>query len=228
MKKILFLVAAVLTSMSISAQVYVGGNLGFTSSKLSASGQDISGSSYKFQPEVGYQLNDQFAIGINLGVSKGLCALGSFNTSDVKGLLLTTFSAATDIFSDSKMANMAGSLDLKGFNINPYVRFTAFSNKYIDVFIDGTIGYSNINAKMKKANDEDVDVVSSTEEKINSFEIAVKPGLDVKLTEKLKLVAKFGFLGYQQMKVKDTDAKVTRFGLDVDSSNLLFGINYAF
>lgn len=216
MKKIVMLFVALITTISISAQIYVGGNLGFSSSKLSTGESSMSGTSYKFQPEVGYQLNDRFAVGINLGVSKGLCALGSFNTSDLKGLLSTVVGGALDIYSSS---DNKSSVSLKGFNVNPYVRYTAYKNKYIDIFVDGTIGYSNIKASM---GDEGASY------KINSFEIALKPGIDVKVSEKLKLVAKAGFLGYQQLKLKDTDYKVTRFGADVDTSNLLFGINYAF
>ena len=69
---------------------------------------------------------------------------------------------------------------------------------------------------------------SSTDidEKMNSFEISITPGIAFSVTDKLKLHAKIGAIGYQQLKVKDRDVKLNRFGIDVDGNNILFGMTY--
>ncbi len=52
-----------LATLAANAQVYVGGSLGF--SNTSYDGE--SSASYKFMPEVGYVLDEEWAIGISLG-----------------------------------------------------------------------------------------------------------------------------------------------------------------
>ena len=60
MKKLLFLVAFLATSMFASAQIYVGGGIGFNKS-------DDNGAkttTYEIAPEVGYKLNDNVCLKI--------------------------------------------------------------------------------------------------------------------------------------------------------------------
>ncbi len=56
-------VALVATTMVASAQVYVGGGIGFSS----ADDGNESSTEFKILPEVGYQLDDNWAIGLQLG-----------------------------------------------------------------------------------------------------------------------------------------------------------------
>ena len=54
------------------------------------------------------------------------------------------------------------------------------------------------------------------------LEIALRPGISYELSDKISALAKLGSLGYMEAKEKDSDMKITRFGLDVDTYNLLF------
>ena len=65
MKKILMTIAAAFVAVSMSAQVYVGGSVGYKS--VSYDGN--SKSEFKIIPEVGYVLDESSAIGITLGYS---------------------------------------------------------------------------------------------------------------------------------------------------------------
>lgn len=62
MKK--FLVMAIMAVMAVaaSAQVYVGGSLGYTHEKKTAGNSDV----FTFAPEVGYNLNQTWAVGGSL------------------------------------------------------------------------------------------------------------------------------------------------------------------
>ena len=60
MKKILLTIVAVMAAINMSAQVYVGGSIGFGSVKAGAGDSEAT---YKFIPEVGYNLNDEWAFG---------------------------------------------------------------------------------------------------------------------------------------------------------------------
>lgn len=97
------------------------------------------------------------------------------------------------------------------FEIAPYARYTFCSTKLVDLFLEGTVGYTHIGG-----NGADVD----------GYEIGIKPGLKVNLSDHVAFVTKVGFLGYKQ--AGDGAAKVKAFGFDLDGTNIQFGVNYKF
>lgn len=68
MKKVLMTLAATVVAVAASAQVYVGGSLGVASSKQ-GDGDNVT--TYKVLPEVGYGINNNFAVGTTIGFGKG-------------------------------------------------------------------------------------------------------------------------------------------------------------
>lgn len=56
--------AAMVVAISASAQVYVGGGVGISSTKV---GDGDSKLSYKFVPEIGYQFNKNWEAGLSVG-----------------------------------------------------------------------------------------------------------------------------------------------------------------
>ncbi|NDV60752.1 outer membrane beta-barrel protein [Bacteroides sp. 519] len=61
MKKIILLLFVVCAAMTVNAQLYVGGSLGFWND------DDADVTSYSIIPEVGYNLNQKWSIGAELG-----------------------------------------------------------------------------------------------------------------------------------------------------------------
>lgn len=69
MKKFLMtVVATALVAVSANAQVYVGGNFGVASSKVKG-GESVT--TYAVLPEIGYNLNKDWALGTTVGFGKG-------------------------------------------------------------------------------------------------------------------------------------------------------------
>lgn len=223
MKKLLLtLILAFSCTMISSAQFYVGGTFGISHSKLSF-GEGVesqSGTSFKILPEIGYQLNDKFTVGGNIGYIKGYAALGSFDPTDIKEFGSAIASSITDVAGGDLI-----DMNLSAFRIAPYVRYSIYKIQKFEFFADGTIGLnfgkgSGI-LNMGSGGSTDVD------EKMSSFEVSITPGVAFSVTDKLKLHAKIGAIGYQQLKVKDRDIKLSRFGIDVDGNNILFGLTYS-
>ncbi len=108
---------------------------------------------------------------------------------------------------------------IESFVVAPFVRYSALKGNIGGIFIDGGIGYGH-----GKNKDEDI--------KVDMFEVGFRPGVALSVSDKVSLTAKFGFLGYQYTKAKDedsgADAKVNTFGLDLDLSQCLFGVNFVF
>ena len=64
MKKIMMTLAAVAVAATMNAQVWVGGELGFTGSHVN--GIDNTEKTFTIAPEIGYNLDDNFAVAINI------------------------------------------------------------------------------------------------------------------------------------------------------------------
>ncbi|MBD5201776.1 MAG: porin family protein [Bacteroides sp.] len=62
MKKFLVMAVMAIMAVAASAQVYVGGSLGYTHQKLDEGNTDV----FTFAPEVGYNLNSTWAVGGSL------------------------------------------------------------------------------------------------------------------------------------------------------------------
>jgi len=66
MKKFMMTIAAAFVAVSMSAQMYVGGSLGFTSSSYDGKG---TGTYFELMPEFGMQFSDKWGAGIEIGYS---------------------------------------------------------------------------------------------------------------------------------------------------------------
>lgn len=135
---------------------------------------------YTLMPEIGYEFNNKWEAGLEIGIKKGeVCKLSPVGES-------TTFTVA------------------------PYVRYTAVETKLVNLFVEGTIGYSSYS---KGGGD--------------AYEAGIKPGLAVKLSDHVNFITKVGFLGYKGYSPDHGDNSST-FGLNVDASNISFGAIYKF
>jgi len=102
---------------------------------------------------------------------------------------------------------------MEGFTVNPFLRYAVMKGSIGGLFIDGGVGYTHLK-------DKDADV------KTNGMEVGFRPGVSLNVSEKIALTAKFGFLGYEYMKVGDV--KVNNFGFDFDLDQVLLGVNFVF
>ena len=170
MKKIMMTIAAAFVATAMNAQGYIGGSLGFQTSSYDGE----STTTWKIMPEVGYNINDSWAIGTTIGY-------GQSGKGDDK---------------------------VKTFTVSPYARLAVAKLSMVNVFIDGGVGYS---------------FVEQGGAKVNEFNVGLKPGVALNLNDKLSFVAHFGFLGYQNDKVKGDDKSINTFGLNLDN-NVSFGL----
>ena len=70
---------------------------------------------------------------------------------------------------------------------------------------------------------------SGEDSKLNTFTIAVAPGVNYFVSDAFALRASFGSLGYTTAKADvDGAPSVSQFGLNIDLSNINFGMTYKF
>lgn len=178
MKKIFMTLAAVCFAATMNAQVYVGGSLSVNAWSSQKNAGDRSETTFKIMPEIGYNINDAWAIGTVIG------------------------------YESDKWTGVQN-LSESAFKIAPYARYTFAKSGKVNFFVDGGFGYTT-------AKDADW----------NSFEVGLKPGLSVALSDKVSFVSHIGFLGYYVLNPDGDKNNVSKFGLDLDSSNLSFGLYF--
>lgn len=128
MKKLIFTLAIVLGVATVSAQevgqMWIGGSVGFSSSKTKGSDAETS---YKILPEFGYILKDNLAIGITVGYKH------------LEGAQLK----------DIANVNLQGAAygELEGFTVAPFLRYSFLKGNIGGLFVDGGIGYSHLKEK---------------------------------------------------------------------------------
>ena len=237
MKKIIFAAAAALMMLigtKANAQLYFGGSVAFSTTTWN-DGQNqansiTSGTSFKFMPEVGFRINDRMAVGGTVGYMHGLAALGSLNPNDYKGMLL----AAAGMRGDQLSATNANGQNLGGQRVDgirfaPYFRFSIVNSRRFDLFVAGVIGYSSISTQNLNAQNAWVEGP-----KYGLLEIGARPGFLVKFDGHFSIMAHIGSLGYQNISTtrinpdnSRTTSTIGRFGLDVDSANIMLGFIYS-
>ena len=177
MKKILMTLAMGLMALTMNAQMYVGGGIGFQSVTPEVGDGETS---FKFVPEIGMLFNEKWAAGVQIGY-----------ISDQGG--------AYGLGAES------------AFAFAPYARYTAAKLKNINFYLYGGFDY-----------------IQSKNAKVTSFGVGITPGVEVKLNEKVSFVALFGFLGYESTNPDGDNNNTTTIGLDLDASELTFGLYYNF
>ena len=122
MKKIFMTLAAVWVAATMNAQTYIGGGIGLQSTSHDGN----TNTTIKLMPEIGYNLNDSWAIGIALGYGE------SKNTV--------------------KVNNVEVSEKTKAFTVNPYARYTFAKFDKVNLFIDGGLEYGHTDVAGSKTN----------------------------------------------------------------------------
>lgn len=119
--------------------------------------------------------------------------------------------------------------NLNEFKINPYVRWTFFrtSNNLVQLFLDGSVGFGV--GSTSYPNDYYDKPLAGTSKTAATWEIGIKPGIALNVTDHFSIVAHVGFAGYQGANdhAKHGGA-VEKGGVMIDSSNLTFGLYYTF
>ena len=130
MKKIFMMAVMAVAALSANAQVWIGGEVGFTSShtNTNVAGFGVCDKAKEFvlQPEVGYSLNDKFDVAIKLGYA----------------------------YASEKELSKAGKEydNVNTWTINPYVRYKFVKAGNFFAFVDGGIAYATAHAQGVKKN----------------------------------------------------------------------------
>lgn len=224
MKKLAIVLAAaafLLSAATANAQLYFGGSLGYTSSTyfrpaaLTGNGDlTITGSAYKFVPEVGYRINSRMAVGGRLGYGTGADSFGDIDPNDMNGIQ----TAIAGINADGNNANSITT----SFTFAPYFRYTIFDGRRLSFFVDAVAGFGNQANKTKDANG-----VWQDGGKLSFFQLGAKPGFQLSFDNHFSVIGHLGFLGYQSVTNTQDSRKWSRVGASLSSNSITLGFLYS-
>ncbi len=236
MKKILMTLAAVAVATTMNAQLYVGGSFGIqggTKTSEAPVTDENTGYTYtlstddktfKFEllPEIGYKLNDNMAIGTQIGVV--------FNKN-------TTPQSVGNIMQD---------VTAKGFTFKfaPYFRYYFAQWEKVGLFFDAQLGLGFGSTTSDRYYWVGT-IPVQYDHKVKNTEVsfAIVPGVSYQASEKVSIVAKLGNgLGYWFTKTTtpqyatingvrysyDAIVKDNTFGLNLKTLGLTVGVYYNF
>ena len=122
MKKIFAVALVAMMTLTVNAQVYVGGGVGLLTSSYDGNSETY----FSILPEIGYNINEDWAVGIAVGYGE---AKSKVNVAGVK---------VTE--------------KVKTFQIAPYARYTFAKFYKVNLFVDGSVGYKHENFAGVKTN----------------------------------------------------------------------------
>lgn len=119
----MMMIAAMMVAvLGAKAQVYVGGGVGLQTSSYDGNSETF----FSIIPEVGYNLDENWAVGVSVGYGE----------------------AKTKI----KIDNVQVTEKVKTFQITPYARYTFVKFDKVNLFVDGGVGYKYENYAGTKTN----------------------------------------------------------------------------
>jgi hypothetical protein len=198
MKKMILAALVAVASLSANAQVWVGGQVGFSAGKTTVDGnKQGTGANFTFLPEIGYSINDKFDIAVGIG----------FTHFNGNGDAYLDFNGLDDY----AYAGLADA-NRNSFILNPYVRYKFVKSGDFTFFVDGGFAYKFVH-------------YSGIDDNGIGWELGFKPGVAYNISDKVSLVAHVGKLGYDFSKVGDTKTNEFSIGL---TNSILFGAYVSF
>lgn len=210
MKKFILSALVAVAAINANAQFYLGGSLGFTSTKNAVEYNyegnktkfDATNTNFNIAPEIGYKFDDKMAVGLSIGFTTG---------------------------KEGDIEDKDASLKANAFTIQPYFRYTFVKWNKVSLFADVELGLA-----FGKVTNEYIEesVTYSSDTKVNDFHIAIVPGVAYQASDAISVVAKLGNgLGYWSSTIKPNDnikQTASEFGLDVNTLGLTIGVYYNF
>lgn len=177
MKKITIALMMLLGAIAANAQTWVGGGISLDVSKTD--GQPDT--RITFSPTIGYDFNDKWAIGMDLGYGY------TYNEQNN--------SSETYHYEGLRTSNT------NTFSVTPFVRYTFAQAGIVSFFVDGFVAYNHIHSNINEkytALSNNVSIPKDREQtsRYNELNIGLRPGVAFNINDHISLVSSIGSLTY--------------------------------
>lgn len=225
MKKAILLVCGLFVAVAVQAQdkkMWLSGTLGINSVNPNVDG-DTKISTMTFGPQFGYMINENIAIGLNVGLSNTKTTEGFESVGDIDG----------DGFEDGLAYDEKTESQVL---VGPFVRYYKMIGDNFGLYGELNIGIGSGTTSWDGVsfggNEVEVDDV-----KFSTLNVGVGPGFQYWFNDNWSVNAQMGLLGYTSRNDKDgtidengdtADLKSTQFDLNLNFSRVNFAFNFHF
>ena len=207
MKKIILTALVAVASLSASAQFYVGGALGFRSTKDGGEGAK-SQSVFTLSPELGYDINENWTVGLDLDIQFANNKVGENFGGEVYGRYNYLKAGIATLFVELSAGYYSNKFNADDYSLDAVVEKSAQADAATE---------AATRADAEETKDE-------SPKAAKCFNISLRPGVKIALSDKFSLVAKTGLIGYK----KYTDKGPSEFNIGVDNDAIKLGVYYSF
>ena len=196
MKKFLLTLMVAVFTLTANAQFYVGGEVGLWRNP------DKNTTDFILKPEVGYELNEKWDLGISIGYAHNYAGTGEIDGLDIE--------------------EGYGYTKVNSIGINPYARWTYAKFGPVNLFLEMGMGLDTYKVKYGAGDNEyksDAQV---------AWNIGVKPGLSINVAKHLSFITHVGFLGYRDSDDHFNNHQNDGFGFALNGEDLTLGLVYKF
>lgn len=178
--------------------VFLSGSAGFSSTKTGDQEHNV----FNIVPRAGYFVNNNIAIGLQVGYSKDAAT----NVGPVTGELLDT--------------------DMTTIEVGAFGRYYFTPANNFSLFVDLSVSYGTVKREQDAVAGDDIITV---EDKFNGFFAGFAPGVNYFISDHFALEATFGLINYSTIKPDADGAESTdNFDIGLNMSNISLGLIYKF
>ena len=127
------------------------------------------------------------------------------------GIALGFIQSKTDMEQQILDYTQKFTLTSRAFVVNPYVRYEYFRKGIVGLFLDGGFGVGVVKQKELK-------------EKATTYEVGLRPGVSLHVSNRVSLNGHFGFLGVRG----DSKNGINAYGLSLDATDFTFGMVWSY
>lgn len=187
MKKVFLTLSLVAAAFFCQAQLFVGGDLGFSTKGGSLSGKEGNTSisidrpkttTFEIMPTIGFMFNENMGVGLDFG----------YRIENEK---------TTEEYDDAEIELKAG---VNGWSVAPYFRYVFGQFDRVSLYADARINFGG--GKQKYEEMEGNVKVSIDGDKVSNFGFNIVPGINFMISDNIALNAKLNLisLGYNRTK----------------------------
>ena len=168
MKKILMTIAAAFVATAMSAQMYVGGTIGYDKNTSKTTTLETTQNDFTINPEFGFALDDKLGVGIELSYVS--------STTEEKWIGVGSDPVATRLKPNSTT-----------FSLRPYARYQMFQVGKFNLFVDGGVDFA-----ISKRKEVGIDAAGKVYDNKAGLDLGLflQPGIAFNVNDKWSIVAK--------------------------------------
>ncbi len=188
---------------------FISGTINYKNSETKNTNSTSETNEFQIQPEIGYFVGSNLALGTRLG----------YLTGEQK----------------SRGNNVSNTVtDLSGYSLGAFARYFIHPQKRFSIYADLSVGYTFTKNETESPGSSNQLNTGVFETEVKAYDITLSPGINFFISEKLSITSRIGgiryldqeFTAFNSLDSSEIKREDNEFSIDLDFNNISFGILY--